>query len=69
VKASAGQFLAGADAFVTVRRGPAPCARPAMGVEVPKDKPIFPVSAGEWSNPDLFRFVRERLASIRSADL
>ena len=68
VKASARQFLACADAFVAVRRGPAPCVRPTTTLQVPRDRPVFPVSAGEWSNPELCRYVSERLASTPGAD-
>jgi hypothetical protein len=69
VKASARQFLACADAFVSVRPGLAPSVRPKTTLQVPKDRPVFPVSAGEWSSPELCRYVSERLASVRDADL
>ena len=69
VKASARQFLACADAFVSVRPGLAPSVRPKTTLQVPKDRPVFPVSAGEWSSPELCRYVSERLASVRGADL
>jgi len=63
LKASARQFLPRADALVTV--GPELKGRvwPGMSFPMVEDKPVFPVSAGEWSNPALSRFVRERLAS------
>ena len=62
LKASARQFLTRADALVTV--GPELKARVWPGISLPmlEDKPVFPVSASEWSNPALSRFVRERLA-------
>ena len=69
VKASARQFLACAEAFVAVRPGLAPSVRPATILPVPEDRPVFPVSAGEWSSPELCRYVSERLASVRGADL
>ena len=62
VKASARQFLARADALVSVRPRLGPSARPATYLHIPEDKPVFPVSVGEWSNRDLYRFVSERLA-------
>ena len=79
LKASARQFLPRADALVTV--GPDLEARSCEKISVParhgvprrefltlqglEDKPVFPVSPGEWSNPALCRFVRERLASAK----
>jgi hypothetical protein len=63
LKASARQFLGRADAFVTVRPDLKPHAWPAMSLPRLEDKPVFPVSVGEWSNPALCRFVGERLAS------
>jgi len=69
VKASARQFLACADAFVAVTPCLAPSPRPETILQVPKDRPVFTVSAGEWSSPDLCRFVSERLATLGSADL
>ncbi len=62
VKASARQFLARADALVSVRPRLEPSGRPATYLNIPEDKPVFPVSAGEWSNRDLYRFVSERLS-------
>ncbi len=62
VKASARQFLARADAVVSVRPRLEPSARPAPYLHIPEDKPVFPVSVGEWSNPELYRFVSERLS-------
>jgi hypothetical protein len=62
VKASARQFLARADALVSVRPRLGPSARPATYPHIPEDKPVFPVSVGEWSNRDLYRFVSERLS-------
>lgn len=62
VKASARQFLARADAVVSVRPRLEPSARPAPYLHIPEDKPVFPVSVGEWSNPELCRFVGERLS-------
>ena len=61
VKASARQVLGRVDAFVSVRPGPEPRARTAMSVRMPEDRPVFLVTEGEWSNPDLCRFVSERL--------
>jgi len=62
LKASVWQFLGRADALVTV--GPDLQLRPwpATSLQMPEDKPIFPVLVGEWSNPALCRFVGERLA-------
>jgi hypothetical protein len=62
LKASARQFLGRVDAFVTVRPDLEPRARPATSLPMPEDKPVFPVSVGEWSNPELCCFVGERLA-------
>jgi hypothetical protein len=62
VKASARRFLARADALVSVRPHLEPSARPATYLHIPEDKPVFPVSVGEWSNPELYRFVSERLS-------
>ena len=61
VKASARQFLARADALVTVAAGPR--LGPAGDLQIPQDKPAFAVSASDWSSPALCRFVSERLAS------
>jgi hypothetical protein len=63
LKASARQFLGRADAFVIVTPDLKPRARPAISLQMLEDKPVFPVTPGEWSNPALCRFVRERLAS------
>jgi len=63
LKASARQFLARADAFVAVRSDREPSARPATCLQIPDDKPVFSVLAGEWSDPALCGFVGERLAS------
>jgi hypothetical protein len=61
LKASARQFLGRADALVNV--GPELEGSARWGVSLPglEDKPVFPVSVGEWSNPALCRFVSERL--------
>jgi hypothetical protein len=69
LKASARQFLPRADALVTV--GPKLKAPVWPGTSLPmlEDKPVFPVSAGEWSNPALSRFVRERLASAGEQEI
>jgi hypothetical protein len=67
LKASARQFLGRADAFVTVRSDLEPGALPATPLRMPEDKPVFPVSPGEWSNPALYRFVGERLATAGGA--
>ena len=69
LKASARQFLACADAFVAVKLGAAPSERPTTRLQVPEGRPVFPVSVGEWSNPDLCRFVSERLGTPGGADL
>jgi hypothetical protein len=63
LKASARQFLARADAYVIVRHDLKPRAWPATCLPTLEDKPVFPVSAGDWSNSALCRFVGERLAS------
>jgi hypothetical protein len=63
LKPSARQFLERADAFVTVRHDLEPHAWPAISLPVFEEKPVFPVSVGERSNPALCRFVGERLAS------
>lgn len=62
VKASARKFLAYADAFVAVTPHPGPSARQATCLRVAEDKPVFRVSAGDWSNPELCRLVSERLS-------
>jgi hypothetical protein len=69
LKASARQFLPRADALVTV--GPELKAPLWPGISLPmlEDKPVFPVSAGEWSNPALSRFVRDRLASAGEQEI
>jgi hypothetical protein len=66
MKASARQFLPYADALVTV--GGELEAPIWSGMFLPRleDKPVFPVSAGDWSNPALCCFVRERLASANA---
>ena len=69
VKPSARQFLARADAFVAVRRGPAPCVRTAPIMQVPQDRPVFSVATGDWSSRELCRFVSDRLTSTRSSNL
>jgi hypothetical protein len=63
LKASARQFLGRADALVTVGPDPKPHAWPGIYLQMLGEKPVFPVSAGEWSNPALCRFVGQRLAS------
>jgi hypothetical protein len=63
LKASARQFLGRADALVTVRPDHKPRACPATSLQMLENKPVFPVTPGEWSNPALCRFVRDRLAS------
>lgn len=63
LKASAQKFLERADAFVAVRPGLEPPARPATYLLIPEGKPVFQVAAGEWSNDALCGFVAERLAS------
>jgi hypothetical protein len=62
LKASARQFLGRADAFVAVRHDLRLPARTAGSFQIPKPKPVFPVSVEEWWNPELCRFVGERLA-------
>jgi hypothetical protein len=62
VKASARQFLARADALVSVRPRLGPSPRPATYLHIAEDKPVFPVAVGEWSNQELYRFVSERLS-------
>jgi hypothetical protein len=69
LKASARQFLPRADALVTVGPGIKPPVWPGTSLPMLEDKPVFPVSAGEWSNPALSRFVRERLASAREQEI
>jgi hypothetical protein len=79
LKASARQFLPRADALVRVEPELKSSVWPGISPSMLNDKPVFRVSAGEWSNPALGRFVRERLASageqgypgpiMRSADL
>jgi hypothetical protein len=64
VKASARQLLGRADAFVAVRPDLNPLIWPAISLQMLEGKPVFPVSPGEWSNPALCQFVRERLAPI-----
>jgi hypothetical protein len=83
LKASARQFLPRADALVSVGRDleargweqisvgarhgvPLRDSLNLLGLE---DKPVFPVSAGKWSNPALSRFVRERLASAGEEEI
>jgi hypothetical protein len=63
LKASARQFLGRADAFVTVRPDHKSRACPATSLQMLENKPVFPLSPGEWSSPALCRFVRDRLAS------
>jgi hypothetical protein len=69
LKASARQFLPRADALVKV--GPELKAPVWLGIsfQMLEGKPVFPVSAGEWSNPALSRFVRERLASAGEQEI
>jgi len=69
LKASARQFLPRADALVTVGPELKPRIWPGMSLLMLEDKPVFPVSAGEWSNPALSRFVRERLASAGEQEI
>jgi len=83
LKASARQFLARADAFVRVEpdleaRGWEQISVGArhgvplgefLTLQGLEDKPVFPVSAGKWSNPALSRFVRERLASAGEEEI
>jgi len=64
VKASARQFLGRADAFVTVRPDLKPLIWPAISLQMLEGKPVFPLSPGDWSNPALCQFVRERLGPI-----
>jgi hypothetical protein len=83
LKASARQFLPRADALVSVEPDleARSCEKISVGARhgVPlrefvtlqglEGKPVFPVSAGEWSNPTLSRFVRERLASAGDEEI
>ena len=69
LKASARQFLPRADALVRVGPAVKPGIWPGISLPMPEDKPVFPVSAGEWSNPALSRFVRERLASAGEQEI
>jgi hypothetical protein len=79
LKASARQFLGRADGLVTVGSELKAPVWPGTSPQMLEGKPVFPVSPGEWSNPALCCFVRERLASageqgypgpiMRSADL
>ena len=69
LKASARQFLPRADAFVRVGPELKAPVWPGMSLPMLEDKPVFPVSAGEWSNPALSRFVRERLAAAREQEI
>ena len=62
VKASARQFFARADAFVTVGAGPR--LGPAGDLQLPQGKPAFAMSPSDWSSPALCRFVSERLAKL-----
>lgn len=72
-KPSARQFLERADALVSV--GPVVDARawPGLSPATFARKPVFQVSARDYSNPDLCRFVRQKLATreteARPADL
>jgi hypothetical protein len=69
LKASARQFLPRADALVSVGRELKAPVWPGMFLTMLEGKPVFPVSAGEWSNPALSRFVRERLASAGEEEI
>jgi hypothetical protein len=69
LKASARQFLSRADALVRVGPAVKPGIWPGISLPMPEDKPVFPVSAGGWSNPALSRFVRERLASAGEQEI
>jgi hypothetical protein len=69
LKASARQFLPRADALVRVGPEIKPGVWPGISLPMLEDKPVFPVSAGEWSNPALSRFVRERLASAGEQEI
>jgi hypothetical protein len=64
VKASARQFLGRADTFVTVRPDLKPLIWPAISLQMLEGKPVFPLSPGDWSNPALCQFVRDRLAPM-----
>ena len=63
LKASARQFLARADAFVTVRPDLKPLTWPATSLQTLEGKPVFLVSPDEWSNPALCQFVRDQLTA------
>jgi hypothetical protein len=63
LKASARQFLPRSDALVRVGPAVKPGIWPGISLQTLEDKPVFPVSPGEWSNPALSRFIREQLAS------
>ena len=69
LKASARQFLPRADALVTVGPGLKPRVWPEASLPMLENKPVFPVSEGEWSNPALSRFVRERLGSAGKEEI
>jgi hypothetical protein len=69
LKASARQFLPKADALVRVGPELKPPVWPGISLPMLEDKPVFPVSAGGWSNPALSRFVRERLASAGEQEI
>jgi hypothetical protein len=68
-KASARQFLGRADALVNVGADLKASVWPGISLQLFKEKPVFPVSPGEWSNPALCRFVCERLASAREQEI
>jgi hypothetical protein len=69
LKASARQFLARADALVTVGADFPASVWAGTSVQMLEVKPVFPVLVGEWSNPALCRFVGERLTSARVEEI
>ncbi|MBI1940542.1 MAG: hypothetical protein HYS33_03435 [Acidobacteria bacterium] len=66
-KSSARRFIGRSDAFVPVESRLDPRAWPGLDSLDLDDKPVFPVSRPHYSNPELCRFVLEKLPPAKSA--
>ena len=65
-KDSARRFLARADALVPVASRREGLAWPLLDPQAFEHKPVFPVSPRDYANPDLCRFVRQKLQAPES---
>lgn len=65
-KASAREFLKKADALVPVDSGLDARGWPAVDSRALENKPVFPVTAGDYFSPELGRFVARKLRELET---